>query len=139
MTSFLPSATLLLALAALSLPAEVMAQRAQAPGDAKPRNELDAFMEKVLAQRDVNRQTLRQYILDEAEEFEVLGPGRWPLYRTKREFTWYLRDGVHVRSPLRFDGVKVTDEERDRYEKNWLSREHSRQEEHEKKRKRRRK
>ena len=118
MTSFLPSAALLLALAALSLPAEVVAQRAQAPGDAKPRNELDAFMEKVLAQRDVNRQTLRQYILDEAEEFEVLGPGRWPLYRTKREFTWYLRDGVHVRSPLRFDGVKVTDEERDRYEKN---------------------
>ena len=135
MTSFLPSATLLLALAALSLPAEVMAQRAQAPGDAKPRNELDAFMEKVLAQRDVNRQTLRQYILDEAEEFEVLGPGRWPLYRTKREFTWYLRDGVHVRSPLRFDGVKVTDEERDRYEKNWLSRERNRQEEREKKRK----
>jgi len=136
-TSFLPSATLLLALVALSLPAEVIAQRAQAPDDTKPRNELDAFMEKVLAQREVNRQTLRQYILDEAEEFEVLGPGRFPLYRTKREFTWYLRDGVHVRSPLRFDGVKVTDEERDRYEKKWLSRELNRQEEREKRRKER--
>jgi hypothetical protein len=136
-TSFLPSATLLLALVALSLPAEVRAQRAQAPDDTKPRNELDAFMEKVLAQREANRQTLRQYILDEAEEFEVLGPGRFPLYRTKREFTWYRRDGVHVRSPLRFDGVKVTDEERDRYEKKWLSRELNRQDEREKRRKER--
>ena len=49
-----------------------------------PRNELDAFMEKVLARREVNRKTLDQYILDEAEFFEILGPGRSPLYRTKR-------------------------------------------------------
>ena len=33
-------------------------------------------MEKVLARRDVNRQTLEQYILDETETFEILGPGR---------------------------------------------------------------
>ena len=92
-----------------------------------PRNELDAFMEKVLARRDVNRQTLKQYILDEAEEFEVLGPGRWPLHRTRREFTWYVRDGVHVRSPLRFDGVGVGQEARDRYEREWLARERRRQ------------
>ena len=131
MTALISPALLLLALLAICPPAAI-AQQAQS-GATKPPSELDAFMEKVLAQRDVNRQTLRQYILDEAEEFEVLGPGRWPLYRTKREFTWYLRDGIHVRSPLRFNGVKVTDEERDRYETSWLNREHKRHEERAKK------
>ena len=101
---------------------------AQAPPAARPQSELDAFMEKVLARREFNRQTLRQYILDEAEEFEILGPGRWPLYRSKREFTWYLRDGIHVRSPLRFNGVSIGQEERDRYERNWVERERRRAE-----------
>ena len=32
---------------------------------AAPSNDLDAFMAKVLARRDVNRQTLQQYILDD--------------------------------------------------------------------------
>ena len=32
-------------------------------------------MEKVLARREVNRKTLDQYILDETEPFEILGPG----------------------------------------------------------------
>ena len=56
-------------------------------------------MEKVLARREVNRKLLEQYVLDETETFEVLGPGQWPLHRTKRDFTWYERDGMHVRSP----------------------------------------
>ncbi len=84
-----------------------------------PANELDAFMEKVLKRRDVNRQTLQQYVLDETEQFEVLGPGRMPVYRQKREYAWYVRDGLHVRSPVRFDGVAVGDEERKKYEDEW--------------------
>jgi hypothetical protein len=91
-------------------------------------SELDAFMEKVLARREVNRQTLNQYVLDESEEFEILGPGRRALHRTKRDFTWYVRDGVHVRSPVRFNGVGVNEESRDRYERNWLAREKARAE-----------
>ena len=85
-------------------------------------------MEKVLARRDVNRKTLDQYILDETETFEILGPGRWPLHRTRRDFTWYVRDGMHVRSPVRFNGVKVGEEARQRYETNWIRRERERQE-----------
>jgi hypothetical protein len=118
-------ATLLAACFSVAALSEAVAQPPRPPS---PASELDAFMQKVLARRDVNRQTLKQYILDEAEEFEVLGPGRWPLYRTRREFTWYLRDGVHVRSPLRFNGVGVGVEARDRYEKNWLERERRRAE-----------
>ncbi|MEP6916345.1 MAG: hypothetical protein ABJC89_11900, partial [Acidobacteriota bacterium] len=64
-------------------------------------------MEKVLARRDVNRTMLNQYVLDESETFEILGPGQWPLHRMKRDFTWYARDGMHVRSPVRFGGVTV--------------------------------
>src|SRR5688500_17513230 len=93
-----------------------------------PTNELDIFMEKVLARREVNRKTLDQYILDEVEQFEILGPGRWPLYRTKRDYTWYVRDGMHVRSPVRFNGVKVGDEARERYEARWIRRERERRE-----------
>ena len=105
---------------------------AQGPAPAPPRpaaaTDLDAFMEKVLARREVNRKTLEQYILDETEEFEILGPGRWPLHRTKRDYTWYMRDGMHVRSPLRFNGVTVGEEARQRYEASWIRREKARQE-----------
>ena len=55
---------------------------AQTPKTAS--NELDAFMEKVLQRREVNRQTLNEYVLDEVEGFEILGPGRMPLHRSRR-------------------------------------------------------
>jgi hypothetical protein len=89
---------------------------------------LDAFMEKVLARREVNRTTLNQYVLDETEAFEILGPGRWPLHRQKRDFTWYVRDGMHVRSPLRVNGVAVGETARNQYEADWVRRERGRQE-----------
>jgi hypothetical protein len=99
--------------------------RAQAP---QPPSELDAFMEKVLARRALNRQMLNDYILDEVEGFEVLGPGRSPFLRTKREFTWYVRDGMHVRSPVKFDGVAVNETDRQKYEEDWIRREKGRRE-----------
>jgi hypothetical protein len=91
-----------------------------------PPTDLDELMKRVLATRDVNRQTMQQYILDEVEAFEILGPGRTPLRRSTREFSWYVRDGVHVRSPVRFDGVAIGDEDRRKYEDNWLKRERER-------------
>ena len=107
-----------------------LAAGSTAPQENAPPQEtdLDAFMKKVLARRDVNRKTLDQYVLDETEAFEILGPGRLPLHRTKREFTWYVRDGMHVRSPVKFNGVSVGESDRDRYEQNWIRREKSRQE-----------
>jgi len=95
---------------------------------AAPVSDLDAFMEKALARREVNRKVLDQYVLDEIEAFEILGPGRWPLHRTKREFTWFEQDGMHVRSPVRFDGVAVGEEPRRAYERRWIRRERERQE-----------
>ena len=101
-----------------SVPVAAQAPAAPPAAQAKavaPKTDLDAFMEKVLARRDVNRATLNQYVLDETETFEVLGPGRWPLHRTKRDFTWYERESMHVRSPIRFNGVTVGEEERAQY------------------------
>jgi len=92
------------------------------------KSDLDAFMEKVLARREVNRKMLNQYVLDETETFDVFGPGQWPLYRTKRDFTWYERDGMHVRSPVRFNGVPVKEGDRQQYETEWIRREKDRQE-----------
>ncbi len=98
----------------------------QEQASAARESDLDAFMKKVLARREVNRRTLDQYVLDEVEQFEILGPGRIPLHRSKREFTWYVRDGMHVRSPVKFNGVPVGEADRDRYEEGWIRREKER-------------
>jgi hypothetical protein len=106
-------------------PAQPQQSKADKP---KPASDLDAFMERALARRDVNRKTLNDYILDEKEEFEILGPGRYRLYRTGRDYTWFVRDGIHVRSPLKYDGVTIPEDQRVKYEEHWLRREKERQE-----------
>ena len=122
----LPFRMVLLLACVAAWPAGTSARQQPAP-PAGQHSDLDAFMEKVLARREVNRKMLNQYVLDETETFEILGPGRWPLHRSKRDFTWYERDGTHVRSPVRFNGVAVNEEERRSYERDWLKREQERQ------------
>jgi hypothetical protein len=90
--------------------------------------DLDRFMAQALQRRDVDRQTLSDYVLDEVESFEVLGPGRVPYARMKREYTWYVRDGIHVRSPIRYDGVPISEPDRRAYEDRWIKSEHGRRE-----------
>ena len=103
----------------------VSAQNLPSPPAAQS-SDLDAFMEKVLARREVNRKVLNDYVLDERETFEILGPGRARLHRTNREYTWFVKEGLHVRSPLRFEGVTVGDEQRIAFEERWLQREKGR-------------
>lgn len=98
------------------------------PAQPAATSDLDRFMEQVLARREVNRKTLNDYVLDETETFEILGPGRVPLSRSRRQFTWYVRDGMHVRSPVRFDGVEVGTDARDAYERRWIAGERRRRE-----------
>jgi hypothetical protein len=109
----------------LSLAAPSAAQTAS-PDKTRPATDLDAFMEKVLKRRDLNRQILEQYVLDEVEHVEVLGPGRMPLFRQRKDFTWYVREGLHVRSPVKVNGVSVGDDARKRYEEGWAGRERER-------------
>ena len=90
--------------------------------------DLDRFMATALQRRDVDRKTLSDYVLDEVESFDVIGPGRVPFARMRREYTWYVRDGIHVRSPLKFDGVPIPESERRAYEERWIKSEQGRRE-----------
>jgi hypothetical protein len=91
---------------------------AQAP--AQTATDLDSFMARALQRRDADRKTLGDYVLDEVETFEILGPGGAPINRFKREYTWYVRDGMHVRSPLKYDGVPIAESDRRAYEERWI-------------------
>ena len=62
-------------------------------------------MQQVVARRDDNWKKLQQYVLDEREQIELRGPQRVPLWGERREYTWYIRDGFFVRSPVKFNGV----------------------------------
>jgi len=110
---------------ALSLPAALLAQPA-VPTPAKAPTDLDTFMAQALQRRDIDRKTLSDYVLDEVEEFEVLGAGKVPFARMRREYTWYVRDGFHVRSPLKFDGVPIPESDRRAYEERWMRSEEGR-------------
>lgn len=90
-------------------------------------SDLDAFMATVLARRDDNWKKLQQYILDERARFEVRGPGRIPIWGDEREFTWYIRDGYFVRSPLRINGVEISEADRQKYEDEFIRREQARE------------
>src|SRR5436190_11373239 len=85
-------------------------------------------MAQALQRRDVDRQVLGDYVLDEVELFEVIGPGRVPLARMRREYTWFVQDGMHVRSPLKADGVPVPESDRRAYEQRWIQSEQHRRE-----------
>ena len=90
--------------------------------------DLDQLMERVLARRDENWKKLQQYVLDERETFDLAGPGGARLYGFRRDYNWFLREGVFIRSPLRADGVTLSEEQRRKAEADWLRREKRRSE-----------
>ena len=119
--------SLILALAllpcALGAQGAVPGAQSAAPGA----SDLDAFMARVLARRDENWKKMQQYILDEDERLQITGPGGGRLYGFDRDYTWFIRDGYFIRSPLKFNGVTIAEPERERYERRWLEREKSRE------------
>ena len=95
-------------------------------GPAAAQDEIDAFMERVLEQREQNWITLHEYVLDERETLELSGAAGLPLQGFDREYSWYVRDGYLIRSPTRFDGVEIGDAERREFEADWLREERRR-------------
>lgn len=89
--------------------------------------DLDRFMGQVLARRDENWKKLQQYVLEEQERFQVTGPDASRLYGFERDYTWFIREGYFIRSPLKVDGVKISESERAREEADWLEREKARE------------
>ena len=89
-------------------------------GAAPAENDLDAFMKQVVARRDDNWRKLQQYVFDEREQLEMRGPGRMPIWGERRDYTWYIRDGFFVRSPVKFNGVEIGESERRKFEASYL-------------------
>jgi len=92
------------------------------PARLAAQTDLDAFMKQVVARRDENWKKLQQYILDERETIELRGPTRLPVWGERHDYTWYIRDGFFVRSPVRFNGVAISEPERRKYEADYLER-----------------
>ena len=95
-----------------------LALLALAPGP----TDLDSFMQQVLARRDDNWKKLQQYVLDEQERAQLRGPGDALVWGEKREYTWYIRDGYFVRSPIKINGITVSEADRQKYEADFLNR-----------------
>lgn len=101
---------------------------ASVPANLPAQSDLDAFMEKVLARRDDNWKKLQQYVLEEEEQFHLTGPGGFPLWGMRREYQWFIRQGIFVRSPVTADGVKLSEADRRKAEDQWLRRQRNREE-----------
>ena len=112
------------ALAASLVSAWLALSPASIPLRASPpsQSDLDAFMQKVLARRDENWKKLQQYILDEDERVEVRGPSNLPVWGEKREYSWFIQEGYFIRSPIKANGVEVSDADRRKYEESFLRR-----------------
>ena len=85
-------------------------------------SDLDAFMQQVVARRDDNWKKLQQYVLDEREVLDLRGPGNIRMWGEERDYTWFIRDGFFIRSPLTFNGVKISEDERRKAEDEYLRR-----------------
>jgi hypothetical protein len=79
-------------------------------------------MNKVLARRDENWKKLQQYILDERAQFSLKGPTGVPVWGDQREYTWFIREGYFIRSPLKANGVEVSEPDRRKAEDRYLRR-----------------
>jgi hypothetical protein len=95
---------------------------------AQPPSDLDQLMERVLARRDENWKKLQQYVLEERETFDLTGPGGARLYGFRRDYSWFMQGGIFVRSPLRADGVTISESDRRKAEADWVRRERRREE-----------
>jgi hypothetical protein len=84
--------------------------------------DLDALMRQVLTRRDENWKKLQQYILDESESVELRGPSKTPIWGEHRDYTWYIRSGFFVRSPVKVNGAAVSESERRKLEAEYLKR-----------------
>ena len=114
---------------AVSLGAGLLASAPPPPlplSDSAIQSDLDAFMQKVLAKRDENWKKLQQYVLDENEQVEVRGPSRTPIWGERREYSWYIKEGFFIRSPVKANGVTVSEAERRKAEDEYLKRQKER-------------
>ena len=112
-----------------SMQAGTATSHAGEPRAARNDNDIDRFMDRVLANRDTAPwRRLGDFVLRETYSFELVAPpdSRLSGFRRVREYEWYVREGTAVRSPVRVDGLGIDDETRRGYERSWLREEERR-------------
>ena len=85
---------------------------------AAPQDDIDAFMEQVLAKRDINWQATYDYVFNEVEMFRIAGVEIAALQSFEQEYTWYVREGYLVRSPWSVN--EVGKDKREKAELQWI-------------------
>jgi hypothetical protein len=100
---------------------------AAAPASAAAPSDLDVLVARALEHRNATWRVLHDYVLDERERFALNGPSDMRIFGGDRAYTWYVRDGFLVRSPVKVNGVSVPEDERREYEAKWLKEEEERE------------
>ena len=88
---------------------------------ATPQDDIDAFMEQVLAKREIDWQATYDYVFNEVEILRIRGEEIAALQSFEQEYTWYVRDGYLVRSPWSVNGVEVAAAKREEAELEWIA------------------
>lgn len=89
--------------------------------------DLDTFIEKVIENRAATWQRLYDYVFKENERFSLTGTLDLPdIMRYEGEFSWYVKDGYLVRSPVSLNGAEVPAGERQAAEEKWIKRQEKR-------------
>ena len=78
-------------------------------------------MEQVLANREVNWDSIYDYVFSEEERLRIRGPEIAALQSFDHEYVWYVREGYLVRSPMMVNGAEINAEERQQAEAEWIS------------------
>jgi len=102
------------------------ASTAAAPAASAPATDLDVLVARALERRNETWRVLHDYVLDERERFALNGPSDMRIFGGDRSYTWYVREGFLVRSPVKMNGVSVPEDERREYEARWLKEEQER-------------
>jgi len=82
--------------------------------------DLDTFMRSVVVRSDDNWKKLQQYIFDERDEIAFNGPGGGRLWGEQRDYSWFIRDGYFIKSPVKVNGATVNEQERRKFEDAYL-------------------
>ena len=83
-------------------------------------SDLDAFMKAVVVRSDDNWKKLQQYVLDERDEIVLNGPGGVRMWGEQRDYTWFIREGYFIKSPVKANGAEVSEDVRRKFEDAYL-------------------
>ena len=82
-------------------------------------NDIDALMERVLENRYTSWQELGDFTLRHVLAVDLEAPLEIPFPGLRREYEWYVLDGMVVRSPVRFNGIDLDADDRRDAENDW--------------------